>query len=240
MNIFITGTDTGVGKTVVTAGLAAVMQGLGYTMGVYKPVQTGPVSDVEFVRTIDANIITKVTYSLSYPAAPSLAAILDNVKIYGNRIKIDFEAMKESCDFVLAEGAGGLLVPVYEDFMIRDLVKMLELPVLVVARPGLGTINHTLLTIEAARSAGLEVLGVIISNYPPDTDDIAVKTAPDIISELSGVDILGILPESDPANPEALIDMMINSVDLQRIFRIKIPKLSSRGTEFNPDSTVIP
>ena len=225
MNIFITGTGTGVGKTVVTAGLAAVMQGLGYTMGVYKPVQTGEISDTEFVESIDSNILTKVTYSLRCPAAPSVAAILDNVKIHKNSIKADYEDMAEQCDFVITEGAGGLLVPVAEKFMMRDLAKMLNLPVLIVARPDLGTINHTLLTIEAARIVGLDVRGVVISNYPKDTDDIAIKTAPDVIKELSGVKILGILPAVELANPEVLIDTVINNLDIQEIFRIKIPKL---------------
>jgi len=229
MNIFVTGTDTGVGKTVVTAGLAAVMQGLGYTMGVYKPVQTGPESDIEFVRSIDSNILTKTSYNLKAPAAPSLAAILDNVKIHKNRIKIDFDSLKQDCDFVLTEGAGGLLVPIDEGFMVKDLVKMLDLPVLIVARPDLGTINHTLLTIESARNAGLEVLGVIMSNYPTDTDDIAIKTGPDIISELSGVEVFGLLPVVNPLNPEALIDAVINNIDIQGLFNIKIPKLSKKG-----------
>ncbi|OGI01420.1 MAG: dethiobiotin synthase [Candidatus Melainabacteria bacterium GWF2_37_15] len=228
MNIFITGTDTGVGKTVVTAGLAAVMQSLGYTMGVYKPIQTGVASDMEFVESVDSNIVTKVSYSLSYPAAPSIAAMLDNVKINKYKIKNDYDTLKEQCDFVITEGAGGLLVPVAQDFMMRDLAKMLDLPVLIVARPDLGTINHTLLTIEAARNVGLDVLGVVISNYPSDTDDIAIKTAPDVISKLSGVDILGILPSIELENPEVLIDTVINNLDMQEIFRIKIPKLCPR------------
>ncbi len=240
MNIFITGTDTEVGKTVVTAGLAAVMQSLGYVMGVYKPVQSGAIEkdgellapDIEFVKSIDSNINTKVSYNFRPPVAPSLAATLENSKVYKNRIKIDYEGLKDSCDFVITEGAGGILVPIGDQFKIRDLAKLLDIPVLIVARPDLGTINHTLLTIEAALVGGLEVLGVIISNYPAGTDDIAIKTAPDIIMELSGVKVLGILPRVKeiqydlPGKPEALIDMVINNVDVQEIFKIKIPKLA--------------
>lgn len=236
MNIFVTGTDTGVGKTVVTAGLAAVMQGLGYAMGVYKPVQSGAEllnnqlisPDLEFVKSVDSNILTRATYNLTCPSAPSLAAMLDDVQIHKNRLIIDYETMRERCDFVITEGAGGILVPIYEKFLIRDLIKMLNLPVLIVARPNLGTINHTLLTVEAARQAGLDILGIVISNYPADTDDIAIKTAPDIISELSGVDVLGVLPAIDTANPEAIIDMVINNLDVQKVFNIKIPKLCKR------------
>ncbi len=241
MNIFVTGTDTDVGKTIITAGLAAVMQGLGYAMGVYKPVQSGSIientelisPDLKFVKSIDANIKTKVTYNFHEPVAPWVGAILNNTNIHKNRLKIDYEDIKEECDFVIVEGAGGILVPVSENFLIRDLIKLLELPVLIVARPNLGTINHTLLTIESARAAGLSVLGVIISNYPSETDDIAIKTAPDVISEYGNVKILGVLPSikeitnKDPGQSEALIDMIINNIDIQEIFKIKIPKLST-------------
>ncbi len=240
MNIFITGTDTGVGKTVVTAGLAAVMQSLGYMMGVYKPVQSGAIEkngeliapDLEFVNSIDSNILTKTSYNFKAPVAPSLAAILENTKVYKNRLKIDYEYMRENCDFVITEGAGGILAPVAENFMVRDLAKMLDLPVLIVARPDLGTINHTLLTIEAAMAGGIEVSGVVFSNYPTGTDDIAIKTAPEIVTELSGVKVLGILPiikeidGNEPGIAEALIDMVINNIDIQELFKIKIPKLS--------------
>ena len=123
MNIFITGTDTGVGKTIVTAGLAAVMQSLGYEMGVYKPVQSGAVMkdgelvapDLEFVKSVDSNIQTKVSYNFKEPVAPSLAALLENTTIHKNRLKIDYENLKESCDFVITEGAGGILAPVAEN-----------------------------------------------------------------------------------------------------------------------------
>ena len=209
--------------------------------GVYKPIQSGAIlnnndllsPDLEFVKSIDSNILTKVTYNLKKPVVPSIAAILDNVKIYKNRIKIDYENLKENCDFVIVEGAGGLLVPVAEDFMMRDIAKFLDLPIVIVARPDLGTINHTLLTIEAAKSKGLNILGVIISNYPSDTDDIAIKTAPAIINELTGIKILGILPvveeirNNAPEKSEALIDTIINNINIQEFFKIKIPKLTT-------------
>lgn len=238
MSIFITGTDTGVGKTVITAGIAAVMQGLGYSTGVYKPVQTGAIEagsnlispDLHFVHSIDPNIITMSSYDFINPVAPSLAAELENTRINTNKFKIDYLTLKKECDFVIVEGAGGLLVPICQNFFMRDLVKSLDLPLLIVARPGLGTINHTLLTIEVAKNYNLDILGVIISNYPCETDDIAVKTAPDIINRLSGVKILGILPEIEGLmlnfnNHELLIDAVINHIDLQEVFRIKIPKI---------------
>lgn len=230
MDVFITGTDTGVGKTVVTAGIAAVMQGLGYSVGVYKPVQSGTDSDIGFVKSIDSNIRTKCSYAFRPPVAPALAADLEGVKVDTSRLLNDYNEFKKENELVLVEGAGGLLVPVVGRFLIRDLVKLLKLPLLIVARPNLGTINHTLLTIEAAKNAGIEVLGVVFSNFPRYTQDEAIKNAPRIINELSGVRILGALPiiggaNRDVSNPELLIDAVINYVNIQEILKIKIPKL---------------
>lgn len=239
MDIFITGTDTDVGKTTVTAGIAAVMQGLGYKIGVYKPVQSGSIKygdkflspDTQFVNFIDPNIMTKTSYNLINPVAPSLAASLEGIRINHEQISRDYLGLKKHCDFVLVEGAGGFLSPIYQNYLVRDIPKRLNLPILIVARPNLGTINHTLLTIEAAKSHKIEILGVIISKYPSQTDDISIKMAPQIIEELSGVKILGILPQIQNANgeeiaSECLIDAVINNFNLQEIFKIKIPKLS--------------
>lgn len=239
MDIFITGTDTDVGKTVITAGIAAVMQGLGYAMSVYKPVQSGcilqngvlSIPDLDFVKSIDPNIKTKSTYNLINPQSPALAASMENVIINKSHFVHDFHELKSQSDFVIVEGAGGLMVPVYQSFLIKDLVKLLNLPLLIVANPFLGTVNHTLLTISAAKNAGIEVLGVIISNYPINTADSGIKAAPGMIKELGGVDILGILPEITGLGnvydkSESLIDAVINFIDVQKIFNIHIPKLS--------------
>jgi len=239
MNIFITGTDTGIGKTMVTAGIAAVMQGLGYKTSVYKPVQSGCIleedklipPDLNFVNFIDSNITVGSTYNLMHPVAPALAAMLENVRINKNDIVRDYKELCKRSDFVLVEGAGGLLVPVYQDFLICDLIKLLDLSLVIVARPDLGTINHTLLTIESAKNRGINVSGVIISNYPKDTDDISIKAAPGMINELSGVKILGILPhidleETDSGFPDQLIEEVINNINIQKIFNVNIPKLS--------------
>jgi len=239
MNIFITGTDTDIGKTMVTAGIAAVMQGLGYSTSVYKPVQSGCRDeegvlippDLEFVEFIDSNITVKSTYNLLHPVAPSLAAMLEDIVINRNDILRDYRDLCNKSDFVLVEGAGGLMVPVYQTFLIRDLVKLMDLPLLIVARPDLGTVNHTLLTIEAAKRHGINVLGVVISNFPKNTDDISIKSTPAMISELSGVKILGILPHidckiTDNGFPDHLIDEVINNINIQGIFNLSIPKLS--------------
>lgn len=236
MQLFVTGTDTDVGKTVVTAGLAAVMQSLGYKSGVYKPFQSGAEEkngflispDLSYVKKLDFYIETLCTYLLKAPTAPYIAAELENVNINLSAVAREYQSLKQTCDVVLVEGAGGLLVPVTKDALMIDAAKMLDLPLLIVAKPNLGTINHTLLTINQAKIAGLDIAGVVINRYPQDTDDIAIKTAPRLIEEYTDVSILGIIPDIadfDNVKPGALINVFVNSVDIEKIFRIKIPKL---------------
>ena len=236
MQLFVTGTDTDVGKTVVTAGLAAVMQSLGYKSGVYKPFQSGAEEkngflispDLSYVKKLDFYIETLCTYLLKAPTAPYIAAELENVNINLSAVAREYQSLKQTCDVVLVEGAGGLLVPVTKDALMIDAAKMLDLPLLIVARPNLGTINHTLLTINQAKIAGLDIAGVVINRYPQDTDDIAIKTAPRLIEEYTDVNILGIVPDIgdlDSTKPCTIINVFINSVDIEKIFRIKIPKL---------------
>jgi dethiobiotin synthetase len=102
---------------------------------------------------------------------------------------------------------------------MQDLVKSLDLPLLIVARPDLGTINHTLLTIEAAKNKNINIVGIVISGYPLETADIAIKNAPDMIKELSGEKILGILPKIEDLdnNPDVLKDMVLKHINLDFI-----------------------
>ncbi len=237
MDIFITGTDTDIGKTVITAGIAAVMQSLGYEMSVFKPFQSGAKEgnkrlispDLEFVEHIDANIKRKTSYMLKAPTAPSVAAELEGVVIDKQKVLQDFIDLKNTCDIVVTEGAGGLLVPVYGETLMSDIIKMLNLPVVIVAGANLGTINHTLLTVKTAQNLGLNVVGVIINKYPHKTKDEAIKSAPSLISKFSGVKLLGVVPEvkdfDDTLTPETLIDLIINNVNLEEVFGMKIPKL---------------
>lgn len=238
MDIFVTGTDTDVGKTVITAGLSAVMQSLGYDISVFKPFQSGAIveenrlisPDLSFVNKIDPNIKTKYSYILKAPTTPSVAADLDGVEIDPQRVLKDFSLLRQNSDIVITEGAGGLLVPINGELLMSDIIKALNLPVVIVARASLGTINHTLMSVKIAQTLGLNVLGVIINRYPLDSDDEAIKTAPSLIRKFSGVKLLGIIPEiadmDDSLNAEMLIDLIINNLNLEEVFNMKIPKLS--------------
>ena len=237
MNLFVTGTDTDIGKTFVTAGIAAVMQSLGYKAGVFKPFQSGAQEkngffispDLAYVKTIDFYVETRCSYLLKTPTAPLIAAELEKEQMEFSVVQNDFNALKRKCEVVLVEGAGGLMVPALEGWTMADVIKALELPALIVARPDLGTINHTLLTINQAKCQGINVSGVIINRYPEGTSDAAIKTAPRLIEEYSDAKILGVipdLPDFENTKPGEIIDIFINNVDIEKVFGIKIPKLN--------------
>lgn len=195
--VFITGTDSGVGKTVVAAGLAAALRAQGWDVGVMKPVQTGErPGDAAFLGQAagvgDPLELINPCY-LGAPLAPAVAASLGYGRV---DIPLILEAFRELCrrhQFLVVEGIGGLLVPLQDGFYVADLIVALELPAIIVARPTLGTINHTLLTIRQAQSAGIRVLGTVISGYP-QKPDLAEETNPQAIERYSHRPVLGILP----------------------------------------------
>lgn len=236
LNIFITGTDTDIGKTFITAGIAATMQSLGYSTCVYKPVQSGAIErngfmqapDLAFVSMISPYVKTYSSYLLKEPAAPLIAAEMEDIVIDRMVIKKDFEALSKEHDCTIVEGAGGLMVPIAPNFTVSDMIKMLDLPALIVIRPDLGTVNHTLLTVNQAVANGIKVRGVIINNFPENTADVAIKSAPRLIEEFSDTRILGIVKHfenAEKANPTDMIASVLNGIDLESVFDVKIPKL---------------
>lgn len=203
LGFFITGTDTGVGKTVVTAAIASLAVGAGRRTAVYKPVQTGVPDedgdDLAFVRATAGEsplLRTACAYRLRAPLAPSVAAGLEGVHIDVAALLNAYRDVAADAEVTIAEGAGGLLVPLSDDYLMADLVRDLGLPLLIVTRPALGTLNHTALTVEAARRRGLEVAGLVICDYPADPDR-AARTNPALLVQMTGAPLLGVLPHLD-------------------------------------------
>jgi dethiobiotin synthetase len=182
--LFVTGTDTGVGKTVLSASLLAAMAGAGERVRAYKPVVTGLEDAAEIaargqwppdhellggVAGMDAREVSPLRYG---PAvSPHLAAELAGERIAPERLLAGALAAGEpdaEGRTLVVEGVGGLLVPLAEDYTVRDLAVALGLPLVIAARPGLGTINHTLLTLAAARAAGLDVRAVVLTPWPTE------------------------------------------------------------------------
>jgi dethiobiotin synthetase len=175
---FVTGTDTGVGKTVVAAALVAALSARGLRVAPVKPVVTG-LDEPDPERPLDHVLLgaaagvppERVTPLTFGPAlSPHLAAELIGAAVEPAALVAAARAAAEGADVVIGEGAGGLLVPITRGYLIRDYALDLGLPLIVAARPGLGTINHTLLTIESARAAGLRVLGVVLTPWPAEPD----------------------------------------------------------------------
>ncbi len=207
--IFITGTDTGVGKTFVACGLIRAMKEKGINVCPMKPVESGcrlargelvPSDTRKLIKASGVNepIDLINPYRLKNPLAPSVAAELEGIKINKKKICSAYKRLSKKYDITIVEGAGGIMVPIYKKYLFLDLAKDLDLPVLIVARPGLGTINHTLLTIEALRTKGLDLFGVII-NYALDIKrGLSEKTNPEIIEMLGEVSVLGSIPYLKP------------------------------------------
>jgi dethiobiotin synthetase len=199
--IFITGTDTGVGKTIVAATLARILKLRGVNVGVMKPVTSGCVERNGELISEDAELLVWAAgiectddvapYCLRQPIAPVEAAEYDGVKIDFKRIVDSYRRLAAQYDFVIVEGAGGLMVPLNGGLLIADLVKQLDLPLLVVARPNLGTINHSVLTCFAAGQMDIEVKGVIVNRFPANPN-LAEKGASHQIGSLCGAPVLGI------------------------------------------------
>jgi dethiobiotin synthetase len=213
--LFVTGTDTGVGKTVVTAALARSLRARGASVAVSKPVQSGaaaddPAGDAMTLRRaagVDDPPEAVCPHAFAAPLAPLVAARLEGRRVELADAVRAVESVARGRDVVLVEGAGGLLVPAGEGWTVADLAAALELRLLVVARAGLGTVNHTLLTVEAARRRGLDVAGVVLNGRGPETDG-SVDTNPELIETWGDVRVLAVLPavgENGAGEPDAAL-----------------------------------
>ncbi|MEX2554480.1 MAG: dethiobiotin synthase [Actinomycetota bacterium] len=170
MITFVTGTDTGVGKTIASAWLVAAARAAGRSVRYAKPVQTGLApgehgSDADFVRAATGAECEELL-RLTEPLAPAVAAERADTTIDADRLVSALQERAKDCDELVVEGAGGLLVPLDEGWTMADLAGALGAQVVVVTRPGLGTLNHTALTLEAAGRRGLLVAGLVVCGWP--------------------------------------------------------------------------
>lgn len=195
-SFFICGTDTGVGKTIITASLAAALLKKGQPIAVYKPLESGRArSDSNFLKKMsgmqeDLNEIN--TFFFKNPLAPGVAAAIEKKNVSLAAIKKQFKKLENKYGTVLVEGAGGLIVPVWKNKTNLDLIKLLDIPVILVGRLGLGTINHTLLTLEHLKRNKIRVAGVIL-NQTTKKIGLAEKTNPKILKQM-GVNLWGVFP----------------------------------------------
>ncbi len=213
--IFITGTDTGVGKTIVTSALARHLSDQGLKVGVMKPIETGVDepnklgSDAALLRWAansqdSADDISPYRFDL--PSSPHQAAKAARESIDIERIIDAFYRIKTDKDIVFVEGAGGLMVPINGGYLMSDLVTQMDLPLLVITRPQLGTINHTLLTTFTARAMELNLCGFLINGMPEKPDTVEME-APHLLSSLASADLLGVLPFAQGSDQDKVITL---------------------------------
>lgn len=224
--LFITGTGTGVGKTVVTAILALALAQRGLSVGVMKPVETGCPLEGQQLQPQDSLFLRQITncsapselitpYALHAPLAPAIAAQQEGIVIDVDLIVSYYNKLATLYDVVLVEGAGGLLVPLTEHQTFLNLIAYLNLPLLIVARNILGTINHTALTATVA-SQRSRVIGSILNTLDPSTLDASCLSNPEALRHWGGVPLLGTVSYIKECTPEKLLQQSEN-IDLPAI-----------------------
>ena len=204
--IFVTGTDTGIGKTVVTGLLARYLLNRSVNVVTQKWIQTGSDDYPEDIA-VHLELMGKqkedfekylpyiCPYTFKLPASPHLAAEVENETIDPAKIESSFTKLTENFDTVIVEGLGGVLVPFSRNELVVDIACKLNLPVLIAAQNKLGAINHTLLTIEAVKNRGMDIVGVVFNGMVTDEENkVILEDNPRIIEELTGEKILGTLP----------------------------------------------
>jgi dethiobiotin synthetase len=228
--VFVTGTDTGVGKTVVAAAIAAALRARGVDVGVAKPVQSGnraadPEGDAMRLKQaagVDELPEEIAPFCFDAPLAPLVAARLEERELDLEEVCRAVRTLAERHEIVVVEGAGGLLVPVGRDWTIADLAVALALPLVVVARAGLGTVNHTLLTVFEARRRGLEVAGVVVDG-PPDQ---STEANAGLIEAFGHVPVLAVVPWlGDEVTPARLASLELDR--LASLLEVPVPEEAS-------------
>lgn len=235
--IFITGTDTGVGKTHIAAALSAYLSiKKGLRVGVMKPFESGLSKRDKDSLPWDAICLKEASgsgddldiispYTFDAPLAPEVAAFVSRVNIDLDVIDKIYHNIVSRHDAVVVEGAGGVLVPIKRDFFYIDLIKRWNMPTIVVSRLGLGTINHTLLTCNYLQLQGARIIGVIMNDVEGN-EDLATKTNPEALKIYLKVPLLGIFPHrknilSSNIHREILADMFEAHIDTEKILTAK-------------------
>jgi dethiobiotin synthetase len=231
--IFVTGTDTGVGKTFFACGLAALLKESGYKVGVMKPAETGCDRGDGKLVPQDALALKEAStcavalekicpYRLRESLAPSVAAQRAGVTIDIDQLMGIYSEISSAHDITIVEGAGGLLVPLLPSYTFADLARVLKLPVIVVAANRLGVINHLLLTLEHAACRGLHVLGYVL-NMMEKPPSVATETNREALSALTGAPCIGELPywtsESDGITRSDLFEEQLDLRILDPVLR---------------------
>lgn len=233
-NLYITSIDKKEGKTFVSAGIAATMQSLCYKTSVYKPYQTAGIEingfmqspDLTFIKSIDPYLGASFTYLFKTDSEPLVAAESENKYIDIDQIQTDFQSISTVSDCTIIDGDRGLLSPLAPSVQAIDMIRRLQLPILFVISPKENVINNTLTSIYTALDKGIEVRGVVLNNIKDGCSKQLLTATTRIIEEYTNVNILGLIPNiGSKFKPEDLIAAILNGIDIESVFKMKIEKL---------------
>lgn len=232
LSVFVSGFERQTGKTIVTAGLAATMQSLSYSTNVYKPVciDFENTDGLNFIKNVDSNISTEISYTLKSSLSPFVGAYEDGVNIDVNTIFSTYQVCLQHNDCNLVEGANSFSTPVAPNMTEIDIVKMLKLPLIMVVNPKVTSIDKVISGLKFIQSERIEFLGVIINCFDENSGNLEHKYFAQILKEFTNVNILGKLPDYGDIStlaPETLIADVLNNIDIEKVFGLKIAKLNA-------------
>lgn len=234
INLYVTSSSSKCGKTFITAGLAATMQSLGYSTTVYKPIQTSGIElngfmqspDLTQIKSIDPYINTHFSYLYKTNSEPLVASEIENDPIDIDLIQSEYKRIVATSECTLIDGDGGILSAIAPDIQNADLILRLHIPVLIVTTPDKDAVNNTLMTIYACAEKGIEIRGVVINDIKDDCPQELLTSISRIVEEYTNVKILGLINHIDgKLTPEDLITSILNGIDIESVFGVKIEKL---------------
>ena len=224
---FVTGTDTGVGKTAITAGIAGSLRNLGVNVGVMKPIATGYQQKTGY-KSSDVTILAEAAgikdpedlinpVFLPIPTSPYDASKLLSVPIDMPLILTKFKKLLSLHDVILIEGIGGIMTPITKNFFVADMIKAMAIETIIVTRATLGTLNHTVMTCKMCKDYDIKVKGLVINNFD-EKGSPAEKSAPTTLYELTGINIIGIIPFIKDLNQiDKMVEMVSKKVDVKSL-----------------------
>lgn len=232
LSVYIAGLKKGTGKTLLGAGLAGTMQSLNYAVSYYKPIQTGSNllnDDTEFVNRIDPHVKTLSTYKLQSSSHPLIGAYDEGIKqIDTMTVMRDYKQNIMLTECHIVEGNNGISSPFDEKKTEINLIEQFCLPVILVVNPNLTRLDEVISGINYIHSKHVTLSGVVINDYAENSDDVEIKYFPQLVKEFTGAKILGTLPHYeifDNLSPQRLISDILNRLNVEDIFSLKIAKL---------------